>query len=148
MSTQLETSTRRGRSVTYIVAVILLVVLAVIGLITFRAARETQQAGEKADQLISEIEAAGSTAPSREQIMRVLGDDGGAVCANPNEALSRATFLGQLMNGAGGPGARPVIADNKVVQGQLLIIEVYCPDELADFQKFVDGLETANLNEG
>lgn len=148
MSTQLETSTRRGRSVTYIVSVILLVVLAVIGLITFRAARETQQAGEKADQLISEIEAAGSTAPSREQIMRVLGDDGGAVCANPNEALSRATFLGQLMNGAGGPGARPVIADSRVVQGQLLIIEVYCPDELADFQKFVDGLETANLNEG
>jgi len=146
MSTNLETSTRRGRSVVYIVSVILLVVLAVIGLITFRAARETQQAGEKADQLIAEIEAAGGAAPSREQIMRVLGDDGGAVCTNPNEALSRATFLGQLMNGAGGPGARPVIADSTVVEGQLLIIEVYCPDELADFQEFVDGLETADLN--
>ena len=146
MSTHMETSTRRGRSVTYIVAVLLLVVLTVIGLFTFRAARETQRAGEKADQLISDIEAAGATAPSREQIMRVLGDDGGAVCANPNEALSRATFLGQLMNGASGPGARPVIADTRVVEGQLLIIEVYCPDELAEFQTFVDGLETADLN--
>jgi Tfp pilus assembly protein FimT len=146
MSTQLETSTRRGRSVTYIVSVILLVALTVIGLITFRAARETDRAAEKADQLTSEIEAAGGTAPSREQIMRVLGDDGGAVCANPNEALSRATFLGMLMNGASGPGARPVIADNRVLQGQLLIIEVYCPDELAEFQQFVDSLETADLN--
>ena len=146
MSTQLETSTRRGRSVTYIVSVILLVALTVIGLITFRGARETERAGEKADQLTQEIEAAGGTAPSREQIMRVLGDDGGAVCANPNEALSRATFLGMLMNGASGPGARPVIADNQVVQGQLLIVEVYCPDELDEFQKFVDGLETADLN--
>jgi Tfp pilus assembly protein FimT len=146
MSTQLETSTKRGRSVTYIVSVILLVALTVIGLITFRAARETDRAAEKADQLTSEIEAAGGTAPSREQIMRVLGDDGGAVCANPNEALSRATFLGMLMNGASGPGARPVIADNQVLQGQLLIIEVYCPDELAEFQQFVDSLETADLN--
>jgi len=146
MSTQLETSTRRGRSVTYIVSVILLVALTVIGLITFRGARETERAGEKADQLTQEIEAAGGTAPSREQIMRVLGDDGGAVCANPNEALSRATFLGMLMNGASGPGARPVIADNQVVQGQLLIVEVYCPDELDEFQQFVDGLETADLN--
>ena len=146
MSTQMETSTRRGRSVIYIVSVLLLVVLAGIGLITFRGARETQRAGEKADQLIAEIESAGSTAPSRDQIMRVLGDDGGAVCANPNEALSRATFLAQLTNGASGPGARPVIADSRVVQGQLLIIEVYCPDELAEFQEFVDGLETTDVN--
>ena len=146
MSTQLESSTRRGRSVTYIVSVILLVVLTVIGLITFRSARETERAGEKADQLTSEIEAAGGTAPSREQIMRVLGDDGGAVCANPNDALSRATFLGMLMNGASGPGMRPVIADNRAVQGQLLIIQVYCPDELDEFQKFADNLETSDLS--
>jgi len=146
MTSHLETSTRRGRSVVYIVAVLLLVVLAVIGLITFRGARETERAGEKADQLISEIESAGSTAPSREQIMRVLGDDGGAVCADPNEALSRATFQAQLTNGAGGPGTRPVISESRVVQGQLLIIEVYCPDELADFQQYVDGLETSDAN--
>lgn len=146
MTSHLETSTRRGRSVVYIVAVLLLVVLAVIGLITFRGARETERAGEKADQLISEIESAGSTAPSREQIMRVLGDDGGAVCADPNEALSRATLQAQLTNGAGGPGTRPVISESRVVQGQLLIIEVYCPDELADFQQYVDGLETSDAN--
>ncbi len=93
MSTHMESSTKRGRSVIYIVSMILLVVFAVIALLTFRSARETQQSLEKADQLIAAINEAGGTAPSREQIARVLGDDGGAVCANPNDALSRATLL-------------------------------------------------------
>jgi len=144
MSTHLESSTKRGRSVVYIVAVVLLVVLALIGLLRFSAARQTQRAQEKADELIAAIEETGATAPSRELIMRVLGDDGGAVCANPNDALSRAILLGQLVNGSGGPGTRPVIADNRVVQGQLRIIEVYCPDELAEFEQFVDNLSFAD----
>jgi hypothetical protein len=74
--------------------------------------------------------------------VRVLGDDGGATCANPNKALSRATLLSLLANGATGPGARPVIADSRAVKGQLLIIKIYCPDQLADFQAFVDDLKT------
>lgn len=142
MSTQMESSTKRGRSVVYIVSMILLVVLAVVALLMFKSARETQQSLEKADQLIAAIETAGGTAPSREQIARVLGDDGGAVCANPNEALSRATFLSQLANGATGPGSRPVIVSSRLVQGELAIVKIYCPDELAGFQQFVDGLKT------
>ena len=77
--------------------------------------------------------------------MRVLGDDGGATCADPNDALSRAVLFTQLANGAAGPGARPVIADSRVVQGQLLIIQIYCPDELEDFQEFVDDLKTDDV---
>jgi hypothetical protein len=38
-----------------------------------------------------------------------------------------------------------VIADSRVLQGQLLIIEVYCPDELEDFQEFVDDLKTDDV---
>ncbi|MDR7083934.1 Tfp pilus assembly protein FimT [Arthrobacter ginsengisoli] len=144
MSTQMESSTKRGRSVLYIVSMILLVVFAVIALVNFRSARETQQSLEKADQLIATIEAAGGTAPQREQIARVLGDDGGAVCANPNDALSRATFLSQLSNGATGPGSRPVIANARIVQGELAILQIYCPDELAEFQQFIDDLKTVH----
>ena len=77
--------------------------------------------------------------------MRVLGDDGGATCADPNDALTRAILLSQLANGAAGPGARPVIADSRVVQGQLLIIQVYCPDELEDFKQFVEDLKTDDV---
>ena len=142
MSTHLESSTKRSRSVLYIVSMVLLVVFAVIGLLMFKSARDTQQALEKADQLIASINQAGGTAPSREQIARVLGEDGGAVCANPNDALSRAILFSQLANGAAGPGTRPVIADIRFVQGQLRIIQIYCPEELDEFQKFVDDLQT------
>lgn len=80
--------------------------------------------------------------------MRVLGDDGGAVCADPNAALSRATLLAQLANGSGGPGTRPVIADSRVVQGELMVIKVYCPEELQDFQEFVDNLNLSSSTGG
>ena len=77
--------------------------------------------------------------------MRVLGDDGGPTCDDPNDALRRAILLAQLANGATGPGSRPVIADSRVFQGQVLIIEIYCPDELDDFQAFVDDLKTDDV---
>ncbi len=31
------------------------------------------------------------------------------------------------------------------MKGQLLIIEIYCPDELEDFQEFVDDLKTDDV---
>jgi hypothetical protein len=60
-------------------------------------------------------------------VVRVLGDDGGAICDDPNSALKKAILYGQLTNGAAGPGIRPVIADNRVVQGELAVIKIYCP---------------------
>jgi hypothetical protein len=116
--------------------------MVLIALLTFGSARKNQQAQDKADQLITALNAAGARTPDKDQIVRVLGDDGGATCDNPNDALSRATLRSLLTNGAAGPGARPVIADSRAVKGQLLIIQVYCPDELADFQAFVDDLKT------
>jgi Tfp pilus assembly protein FimT len=142
MSTSTETQPSRERNWIYVTAWVILGALAVGGLLAFSSARETREAQEKADQLIAALEEAGATAPDKDQIVRVLGDDGGATCENPNEALSRAVLLSQLTNGATGPGARPVIADSRVFQGQLLIIETYCPDELEDFQEFVEDLKT------
>jgi hypothetical protein len=130
----------------YVGAWVLLIVFVVIGLFTFSAANETRRATEKANELVSVLEDLGATSlPTNNQIVRVLGDDGGATCADPNKALSRATLLSLLANGATGPGSRPVIADSRAVKGQLLIIKVYCPDELDDFQEFVDDLKTDDV---
>ena len=146
MSTGVETQSTRERNWIYITAWILLGILVVVALITFSSARETREAQEKADQLIAALEDAGATAPTQDQIVRVLGDDGGATCENPNDALSRAILLAQLTNGATGPGSRPVIADSRVFQGQLLIIEIYCPEELDDFQEYVEDLKTDDVS--
>ena len=145
MTTPAEQQSSRERSWIYITACVILGALALGAVLAFSSARETQRATEKADELIAALEDAGARTPDRDQIVRVLGDDGGATCNNPNKALSRATLLTLLANGATGPGARPVIADSRAVQGQLLIIEVYCPDELEDFQQFVDDLKTDDV---
>ena len=148
MSTATETQSKRERSTLYIAVVIAIGVLMVTGLIFYRSAEATREAEQKADQLIAALEDAGARAPDRDQIVRVLGDHGGAVCQNPNESLSRSILLAQLANGAAGPGTRPVIVDSRVVQGQLLIIEIYCPDELEEFREFVDGLKTDDVAGG
>lgn len=132
----------RERGIIYIVALVVLIVLAVIALFTFREARQTADAQDKATQLTHALEATGMRAPTTDQIVRVLGNDGGAVCADPNAALSRTLVLGSLMNGAGGPGMRPVIVEHRVLRSQLLIMGVYCPDQLPNQQKFFDGLST------
>ena len=148
MSTVTETQSKRERSTLYIAVAVAIGVLMVIGLIFYRSAEATREAEEKADQLIAALEDAGATAPDRDQIVRVLGDDGGAVCENPNDSLSKSILLAQLANGAAGPGARPVIADSRVVKGQLLIISIYCPDELEDFRQFVDDFKTDDVAGG
>ena len=148
MSTSTESQTGRERTWIYYTSLAILGLMILGSLIVFRGARETREAGEKADQLITALEDAGARVPERDQVVRVLGEDGGATCENPNDSLSRSVLLSQLANGATGPGARPVIADSRVFKGQLLIIEIYCPDELDDFRGFVDDLKTADVAGG
>ncbi|MFI6678309.1 hypothetical protein [Kribbella sp. NPDC050470] len=146
MSTSAETQTGRERKTIYIVVAVVLVVLLVIGWIAYSNTKYTQEAEQKADQLIAALKAEGvERTPTRDQLVYVLGTEGGATCSNPNDALSKGILLSLLSNGAAGPGLRPVIADSRVVQGQLLIIEIYCPEELQEFQEFVNDLKTDDV---
>ena len=145
MSTDVDTQSKRERSILYVVVATALVIMVVAGVILYSSAKSTAEAEDKADQLIAALEDAGAETPSRDQIVRVLGDDGGATCENPNDALSQATLLAMLTNGSGGPGSRPVLADSRVFKGQLLIISIYCPEELEEFKSFVEDLETRDV---
>ncbi|HEY9495713.1 MAG TPA: hypothetical protein VIR15_12725 [Intrasporangium sp.] len=148
MTTVTEQSTDTERRTIYIVAGVVVLVLLVIALFSYRSKEASEQADQKANQLIAALTAAGAPTPHKDMIVRTLGDDGGAICADPNGALNRATLLGSLMNGAGGPGMRPIIADNRMVKGAVLIIQVYCPDELPSFQEFVNNLSFDNTIRG
>jgi len=134
--------TRRN---TYLIVALVFAVLAILALLLSRPARATAAAEDKADQLIAALEEAGVDAPSRDQIVQVLGEDGGAICADPNSALKRGLFYSEAANGAGGPGARPVISDRTVVAGEALVIGIYCPDELAEFNEFVKTMAFDNV---
>jgi hypothetical protein len=149
MSTVEETATQKDRRVVYIVITVALVLLLIICLVFYRRAEASQEAQGKADQLIAALQEAGVRAvPSQEQIVRVLGNDGGAICKDPASALRQALLFSQLTNGAGGPGIRPVIVDSKIFKGELLVIQIYCPDELAEFQQMVEQLKTAGVAGG
>ncbi|TDE92822.1 hypothetical protein EXU48_13705 [Occultella glacieicola] len=136
-----EVSDPKQRRWTYWVCIVLLIGLTVVAVLMFSTARSTARAEERADEFIAALEAAGAPTPSREQVVRVLGDDGGATCADPGSALGRAVLFSMLTNGAAGPGQRPIIADSRAVQGQLLIIETYCPDELEPFREQIEDLQ-------
>ena len=138
----------RTRRTTYVVLGVVVLLLAGVALLTFGSAQSTAQAEAKADQYLAELSANGLRTPSKDQVVQVLGDDGGALCDDPAAALNRAALYGMLTNGAGGPGARPVIADNNVVKGQLLAIKVYCPGELEKFTEVTDSLTYADVAQG
>jgi hypothetical protein len=117
-------------------------VLTVIGLISYSGKKETQEAQDKAGQLTQKLEQAGLPVPEDQDIfVRSLGDDGGNVCDNPGNALGRATLFSLFTNGASHVGQRPVIVDRRLIEGQLLIMETYCPDKLEDFREEVEDLE-------
>jgi hypothetical protein len=149
MSTVEETATQKDRRVVYIVITVALVLLLIICFVFYRSAQSNQQAQDKANQLIAALQKAGvRVVPSQEQIVRVLGDDGGALCKDPASALRKSILFSQLTNGAAGPGIRPVIVDSRVFKGQLLAIQIYCPDQLPQFQQLVEKLKTAKVAGG
>ena len=131
----------KNNTVLYICAGLLVLLLGGIAVVSYHGKKESEEATAKAAQLQTALATAGLRVPTTDQIVGTLGDDGGAVCFDPGSALRRGVLYGQLTNGAAGPGLRPVIVDNKVVKGQLLIIEVYCPVYLDRFQEIVDDLK-------
>lgn len=143
MSTDLETQPPRERSIISVVIGVILVAMAGLTLILFIGGRQEAKGVDKAQQLLDSFHQAGiSVSLTADQVAQVLGTDGGATCADPNAALSRATLLAGLSNGAGGPGIRPTLVESRLFKGQLLIIQTYCPNELKRFQQFVDSLNT------
>jgi hypothetical protein len=129
----------------YWAIVVVLVVLAVVGLITYRTAKTNQDAQNKAQTLSQSLAAAGLYVPKQDVIVNSLGTDGGAVCENPANALGKATLLDNLTNGASFVGRRPVIVDNRVLLGELLILQTYCPDKLQPYQDKINQLKTADV---
>jgi amino acid transporter len=117
---------------------LLLVVLAVLGIVVFKQGHDDRIARDRADQLVALYRSHDLAVPvTRKSIIRVFGKDGGAVCDNPNGSLTRAIQNQQLASG-GNVGSRPIRADRRVVTGEELILQVYCPSKLPAYRRYVD----------
>ena len=135
---------RSERLLIYAIAAVVVIVLAIWATAAFERPAATAEAQAKADELIAAYEQAGLPVPSKDQVVSRLGADGGAVCANPSNALTRATLYSQMSNGAAHVGVRPVIVPERVVMGEELILQTYCPDELPAFRDYVGQLKYAS----
>ncbi|MEV6978681.1 hypothetical protein [Kitasatospora sp. NPDC093806] len=125
----------------YLGAIVLLVAMLVTGLLTYSQLHQTNEANRKATQLSDALSAAGYPVPARSQIVHTLGEDGGAVCTDPADALTQAQWKYGMSNGAGGPGQRPVLSDREVVLAETIVLSVYCPDKLAAIRDKIDDLK-------
>jgi hypothetical protein len=114
----------------------------IVGAVLYRAEKNTQEARDKADQLVSALDRAGLPVPEDTgQIVDTFGSDGGAVCDDPDSALAKARQDGLFTNGASGPGMRPIRVDADLVRGEVLVLRVYCPDQLPGFLADKDDYE-------
>lgn len=119
-----------------------LVALAVVGLITYGFHQNNEEARAKAEQLTTALDEAGLRAPAnQETIVNILGSDGGVVCANPGAALREAYVDQQFVNGAANVGQRGIIGEVRLVDGALIVLEVYCPEKVDEFRKAVEDLK-------
>jgi hypothetical protein len=142
--TEPATSGGSNRLMYWIVAAVV-VVLVVVGLVAYSSAKTDKEAQQKAQQLTQAFEQAGLPVPSDlSTITRSLGTDGGAVCDNPANALGRATLNDLMTNGADFVGRRPVIIDRRILRGEALILQIYCPDKLPKFLQKINDLKSAD----
>ncbi len=130
---------------TYIVVGVVFVVLLVLGQLLWRGPQKNAEASAKAQQLIAAFQLAGLKAPSEEQIVGTRGADGGPVCKTDFNELVQSNLDMLLANGAAQVGARGVIIDAKLLKAEALVLTIYCPDRLPEYEKFVNNLKTADL---
>ena len=123
----------RERTIYWIVGGIFGVLLIVM-LVAWNYDVQNAEADAKAQQLIAAYEEAGLRAPDQDQIARVLGDDGGAVCEWADSELVHAYW--KLRLGVGGEYYfRAIIVDGRVREGLSLVVGVYCPEKLPDIEE-------------
>ena len=119
-------------------------VLLVVMLVAWNYDRQNAEADAKAQQLIAAYEKAGLPTPDQDEIARVLGDDGGAVCETADSELVQSYWKLRLMIG-GEFYVRAAPLDGRIREGLLLVVDTYCPEKRPDIEDFFEGWDFENV---
>ena len=129
---------RRHRAVLWAIAA-LLVILAVVLVLVYKPAPNNSLAQAKAHRVEALYAAHGLTVPVDDKTLTsILGTNGGSVCASPTSALTKAMQDLSLANGGATVGIRPIQESRSVVEGEQIILQVYCPKQVPAFNKYVN----------
>jgi hypothetical protein len=113
-------------------------VLLVVMLVSYNYNKSNEEALAKAQQLSTTLSQAGLPTPKDPtEVARVLGTDGGAVCASVENGVALGIAKFNLSVG-GEFYRRAVVADRKVAAGLLAVGKTYCPEKVPDLQRWVD----------
>ncbi len=129
----------------YVAIALVLVGLMVVGVAIRVQRRHTQEARDKAERLVALLHAQGLPAPSVEEAVAVFGNDGGAAAVAPESAFTQELLATRIANGS---DRRPVIVDKDVFRAEQTVLEVYAPQKLPAFRKFVKSLTSADTVPG
>ncbi|MFC0446558.1 hypothetical protein [Rhodococcus jostii] len=130
----------------YSVLAVAFVGLLAWGLVVFNQHKQTAEAVSKATELSEKFEQAALGPVDVDATARVLGTDGAAACTDPGSALKTGVLDQQLVSGAAGPGQRPILATRNLIEGERLVISVYCPEKSAEFESAVADLKLVDEN--
>ena len=129
---------RRHRAVVWAIAAVLLI-LAVVLVLIYKPAPNNHLAQAKAHRVEALYAAHGLTVPVDDKTLTsILGTNGGSVCASPTSALTEAMQDLSLANGGATVGIRPIRESRRVVEGEQIILQVYCPKQLPAFNEYVN----------
>ena len=129
---------RRHRDVLWAIAA-LLVILAVVLVLVYKPAPNNSLAQAKAHRVEALYASHGLTVPVDDKtLISILGTNGGSVCASPTSALTKAMQDLSLANGGATVGIRPIRESSRVVEGEQIILQVYCPKQVPAFNKYVN----------
>ena len=112
--------------------------------ITYSRQKADQEAQQKAAAAHPEVPEGGAARARPGHPHPVAGHRWRAVCDNPANALGKATLNDKITNGADFVGRRPVIIDRRILLGEALILQTYCPDKLKAYQDKIDNLKYDN----
>ena len=123
-----------------------LVVLCVIGLVTYSGEKETQRGAGQGEGAHAEARSRRAPhAPGPGHLRPHARHRRRHRLRQPGKRVGKAVLYDQLTNGADFVGRRPVIIDRDILRGEALILETYCPDQLEHYRDKIDDLKTDDV---
>lgn len=124
----------------WVIAVLIIGILGAIATVVWKRQEVNAEALQKAQALHDRAEALGFNVPSVKTLARLLGTDGGPLCETADGHLNQA-LLAYNMGRTGEVNQRSVITDPRLLEFERLVLEVYCPEKVDEFNDFVNGLK-------
>lgn len=126
-------------------AIVIIAIVALAGAVIWREPKVNAEAEKKAQQLYELAIDEGFSLPSEKDAVDgfklLFGTDGGAAANTADSNIAQAQLADTVDPSTGEINQRPGPIDQRILQFESLVLEVYRPEALPEYQEFLDSLE-------